>query len=285
MGEGSFKHYFDEINIAADSATFAPMYVNSNYPFAFPSSMFSYCFVIRKAKDSSYFKVEIHEKLSDNRYVFRYGTNTSPNNPLLVPSTYNQSVRYKPNNLFYRHIGSMNFFTWEPPLSNNSHLQGYILYLQKSGVVIDTSMPINIAQWDSIGFTDSSSISYSYSPRGEYFNIVAVYNEGKSDFLKGWSKLFRPMNINSIQLFEDFHNILSFHKTNGSLSITLTEPMPYNSLSVYSLSGRRLANFPYSGHSCIIWNASEQHIPIGLYLLRAEFPDRSVITQPFAVTR
>jgi hypothetical protein len=32
-------------------------------------------------------------------------------------------------------------------------------------------------------------------------------------------------------------------------------------------------------------NIPQQNIPVGLYLLRAEFPDRSVITQPFTITR
>jgi hypothetical protein len=274
---GSFNYSFDEIKIGADSAYFA-------YPSAINVEDSFKCFVIKKNIDSTYSKIQLISKLAGNRYIYRYGTNTTPNNRLLEKPDYDRSVKYKPNNFYYIPSGA-NLFSWEPPLQNDNHLLGYILYIQKKGVNIDTTALINLSQWDSVGFTDSTSLSFTYSsPFGEYFNLVAVYTEGKSEFLKGWTQLLVPMNIMSSPTFRRLENYFSIYNTVQGISIVLNQPIVRNSLSILSVSGRCLANPQYTG-SRIFLNASQKNIPTGIYLLRAEFPDRSVITQPFTITR
>jgi hypothetical protein len=160
---GVFNYSFDEIKIGADSAYFAhPSSINVEDSFR--------CFVIKKNIDSTYSKIQLISKLVGNRYAYRYGINTIPNNRLLENPDYDHSVKYKPNNFYYVASGP-NLFSWEPPLQNDNHLLGYILYIQKKGVTIDTAAPINLSQWDSVGFTDSTRMSFSYGPHGEYFNL------------------------------------------------------------------------------------------------------------------
>jgi hypothetical protein len=302
---GAFNYSFDEIKIGADSVYFAHLTSfnaedSFNYSFdkikigpdsvyfAYPSSIniedsFN-CFVIKKNIDSTYSKIQFISRLAGNRYIYRYGTNTTPNNRLLEKPDYDRSVKYKPNNFYYIASGA-NLFSWEPPLQNDNHLIGYILFIQKKGVTIDTTAPINLSQWDSVGFTDSTIMSFTYSsPYGEYFNLVAVYTEGKSDFLKGWTQLLVPMNIMSSKTYNRLGNYLLIYNTADGLSISLNQAITRNSLSIFSVSGRCFANLQYTG-SRIFWNASQQNIPTGIYLLRAEFPDRSVITKPFSITR
>ena len=69
---GAFNYSFDDIKFAADSASFA---ANTFRFFQFPN--ISYCFVVKKNSDSTYVKVQVLQKLSDFRIVFKYGTNTS----------------------------------------------------------------------------------------------------------------------------------------------------------------------------------------------------------------
>ena len=172
VGEGTFRYTFDEINIAAADSLFLHSSILASGVYRFPDN--NYCFVIQKNKDSTFYKVIVINKLEDNRFVYKYGTNTTPKNRTLVPSDYTRLFRYKPNNLFYKY-NSDKTFSWEPPLPNDNHLQGYIIYVQKRGVTIDTSTPINLAQWDSIGFTDSTGFTYIHDSDGEYFNCCLAH--------------------------------------------------------------------------------------------------------------
>jgi hypothetical protein len=279
---GAYKYAFDEINLAADSIFFSSNLVNNGSEFYYPKNNF--CFVIQKYKDSTFFKVQILNRLGDNRYVYKFGTNKTPKNRMMVRSDYDRAVRYKPNNLFYRFYGGQKF-SWEPPLPNDNHLQGYIVYIQKKGSVIDTNASINLAQWDSVGFTDSTAIQLNFDFPGAYFNIVAVYTEGKSDFLKGWTRLYRPDYIkreeNSFSNFNIFSYIVKHRK--GLFEFNF--PMMVINLVIFNPAGRQKAHFSNFTGSRMLWNSSQHNIPPGLYLLRAEFPDRSAVTQPFTIAR
>jgi hypothetical protein len=279
---GAFKYAFDEINFAADSNSFYTQFV-VGAEFRYPLNNF--CFVIQKYQDSTFFKVLILNRLGDNRYVYKFGTNTLPKNRMMVKPDYDRSVRYKPNNFFYLfdgdELGGFNRFSWEPPLAGDNHLQGYIIYIQKKGVDIDTTAPINLAQWDSVGFTDSTKISSNYVPQGEYFNIVAVYEEGKSDFLKGWTRLVLFDDIKK-QFNPYSRGSISIKYLGGHLSITLNQHALPVQLNIFDVTGKRIALLNKINGTRQL---SLGYIPSGLYLLRAEFPDRSVITQPFTITR
>jgi hypothetical protein len=273
-GFGAFMSVFDEIHQAADSASFYP-----GWSIIRPG----FCFVVQHLEDSCFSKVMVIGRFDSNRYIYKYGTNTSPNNRMLIKPDYDFSVLYKPNNLYYR-TTIENLFTWDPPLPNDNHLQGYILFIQKKGVAIDTSANINQSQWDSVGFTDSTRIIITYNSQGEYFNLVAVYAEGKSEFLKGWGQLYWPSSINITPRINHDRNTISINKTRNVFSIKFNQQLA-SSLAIYNTIGKAIAYYSNCAEKNIYWNTSQQCVPTGLYLLRAEFPDRSVITQPFTVTR
>jgi hypothetical protein len=285
---GLFNYSFNDLKIASTTG------YNSFTNIAKSDEMDFTCFVVKK-DGSTYSKVQVMEKLSDNRHVFKYGSNTTPLDRHLVKPDYDQSIRFKPNNATYHYNVNVDgnppppripdSLFWEPPLPNDNHLIGYILYQSKFGVAIDTTKPIDTAQWDSIAFTDSTLLINKLIDQ-RYVNLVAVYKEGKSAFLQGWT-FNEPKDV-SIQKKSagsiTWKEGINIKKATGGFSILL-QPMFKNAvLSIYNVSGKRIANLPYTS-SRTFWNATQQNVPIGLYLLRAEFPDRSVITKPFAITR
>jgi hypothetical protein len=72
----------------------------------------SFCIVMKK--DNTYSKVQVLNKLPDKRYLFKFGTNTTPNDRFLENADYDRSIRYKPNNIFItRHIEGYSIY-WEP---------------------------------------------------------------------------------------------------------------------------------------------------------------------------
>jgi hypothetical protein len=280
-----FNYSFDEIHLAADSNSIVSN-IRSLGGVEY-WALYSFCFVVRNSRDGCFSKVQVINSLGSLRFVYKYGTNTSSENRTMQLSDYDRSIRYKPNNLCYRFDGQNHFF-WEPPLPNDNLLLGYILYTQKKGVTIDTAASINLAQWDSIGFTDTTTYSFSrlnWAENGEYYNIVAVYTEGKSEFLKGWSTIFRPTGITYGSSAENSFSIIRIHNSQCGLSFSMNQWALPSILSIFELTGSRIYHTSNFSGSRIFWNASQQSIPPGLYLLRAEFPDRSVITQPFTIAR
>jgi hypothetical protein len=287
---GYFNYSFDDIKMA-------PKFQRENgYPQR--GTFLYYCFVIKKNKDSTYSKVQLLQQISGNRYVYRYGTNTTPNDRMLVKPDYNRSIKYKPNNLH-----NLTWYpipedstTWEPPLPNNNHLLGYIFYRAKSGVVIDTSATINPAQWDSILFFDATCTSSRRCFRHYeniqllYFNLVAVYSEGKSDFLLGWTKYYYTavgvkQSLPSINLSRNRVEII---KSTRGFFISY-KPLSANigplSFSICDISGRQVVQSSNLMGNSIFWNTSQRNLAEGLYIVRAEMPDRNVINQPLMFTR
>lgn len=288
---GYFNYSFDDIKKVPDSIDRSGWTIFS----------ISNCFTIKK-KDSTYSKIKILFKLSDGRYVYKYGSNDTPKNRLLIKSDYDRSVRYKPNNfhVLFEYSGYeppnpsiqiivRNTCTWEPPLPNNNHLIGYIYYRAKTNLVIDTTKPIDIAQWDSIAFIDSTRYIFGGQPL-EYFNIVAVYSEGKSDFLSGWSKRSHPSTgVKHILPANDrLLSDIGIGKCSNGFFINF-RPLSVHpgllSFSIYSIMGQRIMDFPHFKSDYFLLNTSQRHLPEGTYILKAEFPDGSVVNQAFMFTR
>lgn len=278
---GPLNYSFDEIKYAAASGYHGLfMNVGGNDITVFT------CFVLKK-NDNTYSKIQIVEKLQDSRFVFKFGSNTTPSERLLESSDYNPAERYKPNNIIHHfHYGTPpDTLLWEPPLPNNNHLIGYVLYQSKIGSTIDTTKPVDITQWDSIAFTDSDLLINKLRNRC-YVNMVAVYEKGRSDFINGWT-FYAPtsVEIKRYSFFESKQeNRITVKNTCGSLSIEVHPFFESAVLSLNSILGRRIAMFSYTGQKAY-WNFSKQSIPPGLYLIRAEFPYRSAITEPFIISR
>jgi hypothetical protein len=253
-------------------------------------------FITKNKKDSTYAKVQVIKKIEEGRYIFQYGKNTIPNKKLLIDIGYDRSVKYKPNNVYNGLswiIGGIEWadsIYWDPPLQNNNHLSGYILYASKSKgrVGIDTAKPIDITQWDSLSFYPSTATKANLDLRANrsYINLVALYEEGKSDFLDGWTWL----NVVTVNGTQPEHGIallqkkLSISTVPGGVFVTMpylpsSEPF---SVSLFNANGSLHSRISrIKGNNAFLGN----DFATGLYLLRVEFPDRSVITQPFTITR
>jgi hypothetical protein len=279
---GLFNYTFEDIHVAPRdeySHSFNPMGGLNLYQ----------CFTIKK-KDSAYAKAQVNRKLPSNRYEYKYGKNSSPNNRLLIADDYDRTVRYKPNCVFYKHrYMGVDSICWEPPLPSNNNLIGYSFYRQKPDEIIDTSLPIDMAQWNSTSITDTIVRSYPFSVGNySFFNVVAVYDNGKSDFLKGWTYFFAGFEDGivlqtsglekqkAVKIQVSPHNVLF-------LFPSFTLPGGAN-LTIFSQTGRIAARITGIKENRYLWSLPSDFAN-GLYLLRAEFPDRSVITQPFTVTR
>jgi hypothetical protein len=262
-------------------------------------------FIIRNIKDSTYSKVQVIKRMEDGRYIYKYGTNTVPNNKLLIDSGYDHLVKYKPNNLYNWANGRSNdpgipyyypkydSLYWEPPIQNNNHLLGYILYASKSkgGVGIDTAKPIDTAQWDSVAFFPDSTkkAELSIGLNGSYINLVALYEEGKSEFLDGWTMLnVVPVGVARPEsVFTPVQKKVSITAVPGGVSISapfLLSSEPF-SISLFNPNGSLHSRISGIKGNRAFLSTSGNDFAKGLYLLRAEFPDRSVITQPFTITR
>ena len=290
-GGGFFDYSFNDLKMAAATG----------YGNPYPSFGISACFVIKK-KDNTYYKAQILNKLPDNRYIFRYGSNSTPNDRMLERSDYDRAIKYKPNNFYNKFIyPAWDTLSWEPPLPSNNHLLGYVIYMANQSVAaIDTSAPINPAQWDSIGFFPSTKVNascYAGFPSSfclapfRYFNLVAEYAEGKSDFLKGWSYFYSTaVDTKPTSLSPDSpeYSRMVIKMTAGGLSITRKSLLSNNgssSFSIYNLNGRQLARITVTGKAPLFLNTCDYHITPGLYLIKAEFPDHTVLTQPFMFTK
>jgi hypothetical protein len=277
---GYYKYSFDDIKMAPDS-----IYYTYNY-------FGNYCFVIKNNKDSTYSKIQILTRLADNRYIFKYGKNTTPNNRMLENANYDRSVRYKPNNFNFNN--GKNISTWDPPLPNNNHLKGYIFYMVKEGISIDTTEPINLSQWDSIAFTSSTTDTMfrnayyeHFNPESGYFNFVSTYTEGKSEFLNGWTMPFGD-GVKQIPLAKtSFKNTLVVKKTSNGYFISLPLISSTNlikSLSIYNAMGIKISRISSINKNQVFWKTSNRNFPHGLYIARLEFSDKTSCSRTLILT-
>lgn len=251
-----------------------------------------YCFVTMNPKDSTFSKYQILNKISDHRYVFRYGRNTTPHDRILTHIPYNQAIMYKPNNLFvnpgaYPNPASACTTYWDPPLPNKNHLIGYVFYRSKNNITIDTSGPVKMEQWDSIAFFDTISTSV-FNPailQSGYFNMAAVYTEGKSEFLNGWTKSQYALDKTNPKYNPYIKGLKIARITILPDNYCISIEQPFKHISIYNLNGKVIWKSGIFLNSTSFILISNVFIKNGLYLLRAEFTDRSIITQPFTISR
>jgi hypothetical protein len=156
-------------------------------------------------------------------------------------------------------------------------------------VSIDTTAPINIAQWDSIAFITSTSYVFSGQPV-QYFNLVALYAEGKSDFLLGWSRRTDQMvgvQRNSPET-EIMRNNIEIKKAIDGFFITLSS-VPHTaghaSLSIYNMNGVKVAGFSDIKNNQVFWKTTDRNLAEGQYIVKLELPDKSVISRTLVFSR
>lgn len=241
-GYGFFDYSFNDLKMAPSGSI--PYYSCLVF------SVYS-CFVVRK-NDSTYSKVQIINKLSDNRFIYRYGTNSTPKDYMLEKQNYDRSIRYKPNNFHYNfNYPYILALYWDPPLPNNNHLLGYLLYQSKLNfAVVDTSAPINLAQWDTVAITTMDSIMCDYRLVGnpgvqnicisdfKYLNLVAVYAEGNSDFLQGWSYYFNgSVNVEQIPSSSILSSKIKLSANGIHFTLSRSSSINYR---IFDISGREL---------------------------------------------
>ena len=82
---GYFNYSFDDIKMAPDSGY--SMWCSGMYP----------C-VVKNNMSNAFSKIQILKQLMNKRYIYEFGTNTTPNNRMLEKANYDRSIRYKPNN-------------------------------------------------------------------------------------------------------------------------------------------------------------------------------------------
>ena len=202
---------------------------------------------------------------------------------MLEKANYDRSLLYKPNN--FNIFGKTNFqdfssvliASWDPPLPSNNHLIGYIFYRAKDGITIDTTAPVNLAQWDSIAFT-SSTMDTIHNVSLLYFNLVAVYTEGKSEFLKGWTRPIPDGVKQNSQSTEKPQNALIITKASGGYLISIPSSSPtsyFQSLSIYNSLGKKISEISNIKSNDVFWKTSGRNFPKGLYIARMEFSDKT----------
>ena len=290
-GENGYFHY------SYNDLLMAPSGNGSSYSGAAMSS----CFVI-EARDSTFTKIQTLKQISGNRYLFKYRKNLVPNSRSFADSSYARTVLYKPNNAFNVFFYPLTYaapdtLRWDPPIPNNNHLIGYIIYESKQGVTIDTSKIINIAQWDSLYFTTATMaphdpksgngpsviLNFNFREFG-YLNIVAVYSEGRSAFLQGWT-YYAPtsdgIEINS-SLSCQQSVPLSITKTSTGMVFSIT-PAGRGNVTLFNLLGDVVARLSGTQNGSFFWNTHGQ--PQGTYIIRAELADHNTVCRPFTVMR
>jgi len=264
----------------------------------FPRLTYDYnfvTFIFKNIKDSSYVKAHIVNNMGNGRFVYRYGKTSNHSEKILEYPDYDRSIRYKPNNLRFHGLPYPDTLFWDPPLPNDNHLLGYILYASKNSWNIDTAKPIDAAQWDSLAFIPASTINIQIYPNFNlnrlqlnYINMVAVYEEGRSDYLDGWSLLDYRTGISrpALPFFNTLRSTITISRTQAGLFFDMPETVRYpSSFSIFNADGSIHYRIKDINNNRVYLSTESNNFATGLYLLRAEFSDRSVITQPFTITR
>lgn len=269
--EGYYHYSFDDLRMAPVSVK------PNNCPIIV--TPLSYCFIIQ-TKDHIYAKIKVIKETDANRFIFRWGMNITPDDNRFIPDEYDRTIYYKPNSLhmWYNYDLERNdSISWEPPLDNDNQLIGYIFYLAKEHESIDTTAPIDVRQWDSTFVGDSiCKIPCNQWPF-QYYNIIAVYREGRSDFLEGWTCNAIPAE--SIDTLPKRAGKSSYHiKSVNGLFISESVNTDF---SVFNMLGRRIGKVPDSR----IFNSCQMGAPKGRYILKVEFPDHRTVTRHFGVVR
>lgn len=283
---GYFNYSFDQIRMAPDTTI--------NYQNFYSKDMVSHCFVVKDTNNETYSKIKILSRLNGNQYIYKYGTNTTPNNRMLF-NQINPQVRYNVNNLFFSgfpyHMNTnpdsvhTKTLFWDPPLIISIKPVRYIVYFSKITETIDTTKPFNPAQWDSISIPASfSNKAFDTFMSFRYFNIVTVYADGsRSDFLDG--STLCSYSIVDAKHLSFFHRNLSasnltIRNSNNGWCISIPQLKKQNGsyIELITSDGRIISShIPITGTTTIL-NASQWNISNGNFIVRAVLQDGKCFT-------
>jgi hypothetical protein len=287
---------FDDINLA-------PNFNDTNvtktftFPWKLQISYYDGSFVVRRP-DSTFEKIHFLQQLTGVRAVYQFGRNTVPNDRILAKPGYDRKLLYKPNNLSMKAVTSYlptlgsccdsewiqtgANFSWDPPLDNDNHLLGYIVCIAKGA--IDTSKPIYPSQCytGSLITSTSSDTGFNYNPNmAQMYNVVAVYQEGLSDLRRGWGQA--SVTVSILHQIQDRKSFVSnpVNVRGHNLVCCGLGSVARSTVTIFSCKGVEFAEFKMKSGSIV----SLDHLPTGLYILRAELPDKTVLNQTFMFTR
>ncbi len=295
MCRGYFNYVFDEITTAPDTIRDDYRYVHyGDGPF--------YCFVVKDTLKNTYAKVKILSHLNNNRYEYRYGKNTVANNRKLIKITTGMNILPKVSNLFYtgepyfmhtdegHYLYYSKTLSWDvPPDSSSLKPRSFIFYQAKSGDV-DTSAPINKAEWDTVMSMQTPPVRLENFERFRYFNMVVAYNNGgTSDFLSGWTMgtegpvALRQSNLKNLLST----NEVVVRKWNDGLRVDVSETgfKKIASLYLFDLAGRKVAKLTSVDNTIFSANTSQSGLNNGSYILQVLLKGGGSSTSPFTLTR
>ncbi|NLE01583.1 MAG: fibronectin type III domain-containing protein [Fibrobacter sp.] len=279
--QGYFNYAFDEILLAPETP--------GTITIKEKTLPIHYCFAVKR-KNGTYMKVQIQKKLDNGRYIYKYGNNTVPADRLLERQDYDRSIKYKPNNLYFNYeYATKTTISWEPPLPGNNNLTGYILYTAPA--TIDTTAPFDISQWDSVVVEDTSVHFVTFPSRmSKYYNVVAVYSEGRSEFLKGWTReIYFPNSINYNAISgQKKRNPIFFKYSSSSGYLTFTSPSNLFDpllLILYDATGRRITSFSAKNGETVYLNSGDYNLAGGMYIVKAMAGNEVLAKQAFSIVR
>ncbi len=258
---GYFPYSFDEIRKAPDTIKKFSIY---DLP------IYNTTFIAMKI-DSSYTKVQLLERISEDRFIYKYGRNTVPNNLLLTYENYNRDSLYPPDNFHIYNFwngGGVMHFSWNPPIENNNTLLGYKVFnINKDLVNILDSINLD-------NLEPSEIIDTTWARWGSwgYFNIVAVYEEGESKPLQGWMYVFNNLTFiyNNNDLKTPANDFKVYYNNYDNIMISL--PNDYNnqkaSFNIYNTKGRLINHVSNFEKNPVILNISELGMASGNYIIQ-----------------
>jgi len=247
---GYYNYSFDEVMLAPDTIR------QSEYEYTNFDCGPYYCFVVRDPSNDCYTKIQVIERLDDDSYRYRYGTNTEAENRLLTATVdvHEDSTLLNVNNLFFTGIPYMydaepgehtRTLSWDPPLVSDIYLKGYIFYRSKYMVPIDTTAEPDFSEWESFEVTTSPVQSLVEFPMNGYFNFMTVYKTGKrSGFLDGWTLCdYSVVDVkHRIPVIYSGDDKVTVHQQNNGIAIAVQEmsTSSISSVTLFTVAGRKV---------------------------------------------
>lgn len=140
---------------------------------------------------------------------------------------------------------------------------------------IDTTKPVDASQWDTFAIQDTSKryqINAVLSRR--YFNIVAVYEEGNSGFLTGWTC--------NVAMSVNIRQEPAPAKATQSTANFIGSPVAN---SIFDLAGRQITTASsVKGHMSNSITAN-QSIGTGCFIIHANSGKKAAGNQPWILPR
>jgi len=120
-----------------------------------------------------------------------------------------------------------------------------------------------------------------------FFMVVAVYAEGKSTFLNGWTVYPEVGVKQNIQPTEKIKNAFVVKKASGGYLISLPSSLQINlikSLSIYNSMGIKISRISSINKNQVFWKTSDRNLPEGLYIARLELSDKTSCNRAFILS-